>query len=137
MTVGTSLKQLFQLCSGKYLKSEPSKFKAVNKVCLCCSRQADLTEKRGVGGGEPEHHGGSRAEAPRKPAAPSLLPGLCGGGDGGGEQKLPVPSTSLPKSRLHPPRLRPERQRAACVDSSQPPKGVLASVFSIISNWSR
>lgn len=42
MTVGISLKQLFQLCSGKYLKSEPSKFKAVNKVCLCFSCQDDL-----------------------------------------------------------------------------------------------
>lgn len=52
MTVGTSLKQLFQLCSGKYLKSEPSKFKAVNKVCLCWLCQADLTEKRGVGEGK-------------------------------------------------------------------------------------
>lgn len=42
MTVGISLKQLFQLCSGKYLKSEPSKFKAVNKVCLCFWCQDDL-----------------------------------------------------------------------------------------------
>lgn len=47
MTVGISLKQLFQLCSGKYLKSEPSKFKAVNKVCLCWLCQDDLTEKEG------------------------------------------------------------------------------------------
>lgn len=45
MTVGTSLKQLFQLCSGKYLKREASKFKAVNKVCLCWLCQDALTEK--------------------------------------------------------------------------------------------
>lgn len=47
MTVGISLKQLFQLCSGKYLKSGPSKFKAVSKVCLCCLCQDSLTEKGG------------------------------------------------------------------------------------------
>lgn len=88
MTVGTSLKQLFQLCSGKYLKSETSKFKAVNKVCLCWLCQADLTEKRGGGGrGDTEHHGSSRAEWPRKLVAPSLLSGLqeegvAGGGTG-------------------------------------------------------
>ena len=45
MAVGTSLKQLFQLCSGKYLKREASKFKAVNKVCLCWLCQDALTEK--------------------------------------------------------------------------------------------
>lgn len=47
MTVGISLKQLFQLCSGKYLKSGPSKFKAVSKVCLCWLCQDSLTEKGG------------------------------------------------------------------------------------------
>lgn len=54
MTVGTSLKQLFQLCSGKYLKREASKFKAVNKVCLCWLCQDDLTEK-GRGGKRERH----------------------------------------------------------------------------------
>lgn len=54
MTVGISLKQLFQLCSGKYLKSEPSKFKAVNKVCLCCLCQDDLSGKEGRGLGNTE-----------------------------------------------------------------------------------
>lgn len=52
MTVGISLKQLFQLCSGKYLKSEPSKFKAVNKVCLCFLCQDDLAGNRGWGLGD-------------------------------------------------------------------------------------
>lgn len=54
MTVGISLKQLFQLCSDKYLKSEPSKFKAVNKVCLCFLCQDDLARKEGRGLGDTE-----------------------------------------------------------------------------------
>lgn len=53
MTVGISLKQLFQLCSGKYLKSGPSKLKAVSKVCLCEWCQESLTKNRGQGGKKP------------------------------------------------------------------------------------
>lgn len=62
MTVGISLKQLFQLCSGKYLKSGPSKLKAVSKVCLCERCQESLTKKTG-GGGE---GGGGRGENRRE-----------------------------------------------------------------------
>lgn len=82
MTVGTSLKQLFQLCSGKYLKSEPSKFKAVNKVCLCWLCQADLTEKRGGGGrGDTEHHGVGEQSGPGNQPRPPCS--VVSGGKGG------------------------------------------------------
>lgn len=65
MTVGTSLKQLFQLCSGKYLKSEPSKFEAINKVCLRWLCQDDLTEKGDVEGrGDTDPQGGSQGGRP-------------------------------------------------------------------------
>lgn len=68
MTVGISLKQLFQLCSGKYLKSEPSKFKAVNKVCLCFSCQDDLAGNGVWGLGDASlmaspSRGGNRSQA--------------------------------------------------------------------------
>lgn len=117
MTVGTSLKQLFQLCSGKYLKSEPSKFKAVNKVCLCWLCQADLTEKRGGGGrGDPEHPGvgeqGGPGNQPRPPCsvvsggegAPWLraVPASSQAAEGEGPWPSSLSSYAAPVSRCAP-----------------------------------
>lgn len=122
MTVGTSLKQLFQLCSGKYLKSEPSKFKAVNKVCLCWLCQADLTEKIGGGGR------GDRASRKLKSGAAletgrALLAQRTSGGRGGGRRHRRAGSKSyLPAAWM-------ERERAVRLDSLAATLRLLASVL--------